>query len=124
VEKIEKGFNTKESFTKISSVSTYIDNLLISKKGDYWIKSATKGYFNYNPAAGKLTPYPKINDYRGVLDTQPMLEDSKVKYGFPGWAAISPGLILLLARLIVSASILMRQGLSFPKLFAPPCMKT
>ncbi|MBA2761148.1 MAG: response regulator [Segetibacter sp.] len=81
--RLKKDSTEKDPFTKISSV-TQIDNFLISKKGDYWIKSDTKGYFNYNPSAGKLTSYPEINDYHGEGDKRPMLEDSKGKIWFPG----------------------------------------
>ncbi|MDQ6610535.1 MAG: ATP-binding protein [Bacteroidota bacterium] len=73
----------KNPFIKIPSV-TEIDNILITKNGDYWIKSDSKGYFNYNPSTGKLTPYPSINDYQGVGDKQPMLQDSKGNIWFPG----------------------------------------
>ncbi len=73
----------KTPFAKISSV-TEIDNFIISKKGDYWLKSDNKGYFNYNLLAEKLTSYPGMNDYQGRGDKQPMLEDSKGNFWFPG----------------------------------------
>jgi len=73
----------KTPFAKISSV-TEIDNFIISKKGDYWIKSDNKGYFNYSPSAGKLTAFTEINAYQGVGDKQPMLEDTKGNVWFPG----------------------------------------
>ena len=56
---------------------TQVDNFIISRSGDYWIKSDHKGYFKYNPASGKLIPYPRINDDKSVGEKQPMLEDSK-----------------------------------------------
>ena len=70
-------------FNKIPSI-TQIDNFIITKKGDYWIKSDEKGYFNYDPANGRLILHPEINDYKGVGDKQPMLEDSKGVIWFPG----------------------------------------
>ncbi len=72
----------KTPFTKISSV-TEIDNFIISKKGDYWIKSDNKGYFNYNPSAEKLFSFQQINKDQGRGDKQPMLEDSKGNIWFP-----------------------------------------
>ncbi|MBL0358216.1 MAG: hypothetical protein IPP72_15700 [Chitinophagaceae bacterium] len=71
------------AFNHIPSV-TQIDNFIISKTGDYWIKSDNKGYFKYNPASGKLTHYPQINYYNGEGDKQPMLEDSRGNIWFPG----------------------------------------
>jgi signal transduction histidine kinase/DNA-binding response OmpR family regulator/ligand-binding sensor domain-containing protein len=70
-------------FSKISSV-TEIDNFIITKRGDYWIKSDNKSYFNYNPVSGKLTEHPEINDYSGIGDKQPIIEDSKGRIWFPG----------------------------------------
>ncbi len=63
---------------------TQIDNFIISKTGDYWIKSDNKGYIKYNPASGKLLSYPQINFYEGQGDKHPMLEDSKGNILFPG----------------------------------------
>jgi signal transduction histidine kinase/DNA-binding response OmpR family regulator/ligand-binding sensor domain-containing protein len=73
----------KNPFAKISNV-TEIDNFIITKNGNYWIKSDNKGYFNYNLSTQKLTSYPGINSYQGVGDKQPMLEDSKGNIWFPG----------------------------------------
>jgi signal transduction histidine kinase/DNA-binding response OmpR family regulator/ligand-binding sensor domain-containing protein len=70
-------------FNKISSV-TEIDNIIISKTGDYWIKSDNKGYFKYNPSSGKLIPFPAINYFYGEGDKQPILEDSKGNIWFSG----------------------------------------
>ena len=70
-------------FSKIPSV-TQVDNFIITRKGDYWMKSDANGYFNYDPATDKLTPHPEINDYDGMGDKQPMLEDSKGVIWFPG----------------------------------------
>ena len=70
-------------FSKIPSV-TKVDNFIITRKGDYWIKSDEIGYFNYDPLTGRLTPHPEINDYNGTGDKQPMLQDSKGAIWFPG----------------------------------------
>ena len=70
-------------FSKIPFV-TQIDNFIITRKGDYWIKSDEKGYFNYDPISGRLTPHPEINNFYGMGDKQPMLEDSKGVLWFPG----------------------------------------
>lgn len=61
-----------------------VDNFIISRSGDYWIKSDHKGYFKYNPASGKLIAYPQINDDKSVGAKQPMLEDSKGHIWFAG----------------------------------------
>lgn len=63
---------------------TQIDNFLIASTGDYWFKSDNKGYFKYNPVTQKLTPYPNINNYRGMGSKQPMMEDSKNQIWFTG----------------------------------------
>jgi ligand-binding sensor domain-containing protein len=73
----------KTHLLKISNV-TEIDNFIITKNGNYWIKSDNKGYFNYNLSTQKLTSYPGINSYQGVGDKQPMLEDSNGNIWFPG----------------------------------------
>lgn len=70
-------------FSKIAPLNQ-VDNFIITKKGDYWIKSNENGYFNYNPSSGRLTAHPEINNYHGVGDKQPMLEDSKGTIWFPG----------------------------------------
>ncbi|MEP6749961.1 MAG: ATP-binding protein, partial [Bacteroidota bacterium] len=72
-----------DPFNKIAPV-TQIDNVIISKTGDYWIKSDNEGYFTYNPSSGKLTAHPEINYYNGVGDKQPMLQDSNGKIWFAG----------------------------------------
>ena len=72
-----------DPFHTIPSV-TQIDNFIISKKGDYWIKSDNRGYFKYNASSGNLTPYPEINDYHSAGAKQPMLEDSKGNIWCPG----------------------------------------
>ncbi len=66
----------KNAFGSIPGL-TQVDNFIISKSGDYWIKSDNKGYIKYNPASGKLISYPQINDDKSIGGKQPMLEDSK-----------------------------------------------
>lgn len=74
-------------FSKIPSV-TQIDNFIIAKTGDYWIKSDNKGYFRYSPASGKLKAFPHINFYDGNGDKQPMLEDRKGNIWLPGLGGV------------------------------------
>lgn len=73
------------AFNNIPQV-TQIDNFIIAKTGDYWLKSDDKGYFKYNPVTGKLTPYPEINNYKGMGSKQPIMEDSKKQIWFTGLA--------------------------------------
>ncbi len=73
----------ENAFASLPQV-TQIDNLLIAKTGDYWLKSDDKGYFKYNPVTKKLTPYPNINNYKGMGSKQPMIEDSKNQIWFTG----------------------------------------
>ncbi len=81
--KITTDSTDKNPFRKISSI-TEIDNFIISKTGDYWIKSDTKGYFQYNHSSGKLVQRPEIRDYNNIGSKQPLLEDSKSNIWFPG----------------------------------------
>jgi signal transduction histidine kinase/DNA-binding response OmpR family regulator/ligand-binding sensor domain-containing protein len=81
--RIQNDSVTTNAFNNIATV-TQIDNFIIAKNGDYWIKSDNKGYFKYNPSSGKLIPYPQINYYQGHGDKQPMLEDSKGNLILPG----------------------------------------
>ncbi len=73
----------KKPFARISSV-TEIDNFIISRTGDYWIKSDNSGYYKYEPSSGKLTRVPEINYFYGEGEKQPMLEDSKGNIWFSG----------------------------------------
>lgn len=63
---------------------TEMDNFIITRQGDYWIKSDNKGYFRYSPGTGRLKHYPQINFYKGNGDKQPMLEDSRGYIWIPG----------------------------------------
>ncbi len=71
------------AFENIPQV-TQIDNFIIAKSGDYWLKSDDKGYFKYNPSTGKLTPYPSIDNYKGMGSKQPMIEDNRNQIWFTG----------------------------------------
>ncbi|HTN07029.1 hybrid sensor histidine kinase/response regulator transcription factor [Agriterribacter sp.] len=61
-----------------------IDNVIISKTGDYWIRTDDKGLFSYSVANRKLTAYTSVQFNNGEGDKQPMLEDSKGNIWFPG----------------------------------------
>ncbi|MEO7524564.1 MAG: two-component regulator propeller domain-containing protein, partial [Ferruginibacter sp.] len=81
--RVRKDSIEKNPFYKIPSVNS-IDNFIISKQRDYWIKSDSRGYFRYNPASGKLVGYSDINFDEGKGDKQPLLEDRKANIWFPG----------------------------------------
>jgi len=80
--RLRNDLTDNDPFNKISSVRQ-IDNLIISTKGEYWIKSDQKGLFRYNPVSAKLTLYPAVNFNNGEGDKQPMLEDRKGNIWFP-----------------------------------------
>jgi signal transduction histidine kinase/DNA-binding response OmpR family regulator/ligand-binding sensor domain-containing protein len=63
---------------------TRIDNFIITKAGDYWLKISDSCYYNYIPSSGKLIAHPEINYYYKTNDKQPILEDSKDRIWFPG----------------------------------------
>jgi signal transduction histidine kinase/CheY-like chemotaxis protein/AraC-like DNA-binding protein/streptogramin lyase len=73
----------KNVFSVVSSISE-IDNFIVTKKGNYWIKSDNSGYYQYNPASKKLTPYPQLNFYSGEGEKQVMIEDRKGMIWMPG----------------------------------------
>ena len=81
--RLRKDSLTNIPFSKIPLI-TQIDNFILTKKGDYWIKCDSKGYYNYNPTTGKLTEHPEINDFNSIGDKQPIMEDSKGRLWFPG----------------------------------------
>ncbi len=81
--KLEKDSVEKNVFNKILP-GREIDNVIISKTGDYWIRTDDEGLFRYNVAAGKLTAFPSVNFNSGEGDKQPMIEDSKGDIWFPG----------------------------------------
>lgn len=72
----------KNVFERILPGST-IDNVVISKTGDYWIRTDDKGLFQYNAATHKLTAFPSVQFNAGQGDKQPMLEDSKGNIWMP-----------------------------------------
>jgi signal transduction histidine kinase/DNA-binding response OmpR family regulator/ligand-binding sensor domain-containing protein len=73
----------ENAFAKIPQL-TQIDNFIIAKNGNYWLKSDNMGYFKYNPVTNKLTPYTNINNYKGMGSKQPIFEDSKNQIWFAG----------------------------------------
>jgi signal transduction histidine kinase/DNA-binding response OmpR family regulator/ligand-binding sensor domain-containing protein len=72
-----------DAFKEIPAVEQ-IDNILISSKNDYWIKSDRTGYYAYNPATASLAAYPQINANQPFGKKQPFLEDSKGNIWLPG----------------------------------------
>ena len=81
--KLKGNQKMNEAFVKIPSV-TQIDNIIISKSKEYYIKSDNKGYFKYNPATDELVPLPFIHPNQTFGKKQPFLEDSKGCIWFPG----------------------------------------
>ncbi len=81
--RLQKDSVTDNPFSKLASIKQ-IDNFIISKTGDYWIKSDFSGYYKYNAASEKLTAYPQINFFSGHGSKQPMMEDSKGNIWMPG----------------------------------------
>ncbi len=78
-----KDTQVTDAFKEIPAIEQ-IDNILISSKNDYWIKSDRTGYYAYNPATASLTAYPKINANQPFGKKQPFLEDSKGNIWLPG----------------------------------------
>ncbi len=64
-----------------------IDNVVISKRGDYWIRNddidAEAGLFHYNIGTGHVNSFPTVQFNHGEGDKQPMIEDSKGNIWFP-----------------------------------------
>ncbi len=64
-----------------------IDNLVISKTGDYWIRdddvNAKAGLLQYRIKTGTITAFPTVQCNHGQGDKQPMIEDSKGNIWFP-----------------------------------------
>lgn len=71
------------AFRDIPSV-TQIDNFIIDRNRDYWIKSDNSGYYKYNPLTKLLKAYPAVNPGQTFGYKQPFLEDSKGNIWFPG----------------------------------------
>ncbi len=81
--RVKGGLIEKDPFKKTTGLPE-IDNLMITKAGDFWLKCDKNGYFKYTPATRKLVPFPGINFYDGVGSKQPMFEDSKGILWFSG----------------------------------------
>ncbi|MFT3910275.1 MAG: ATP-binding protein [Ferruginibacter sp.] len=81
--KITNDSTDKDPFRKIRDV-TEIDNFLIARSGTYWIKSDTRGYFQYDPASGSLIPHPEIKNNNNIGSKQSLLEDSRNNIWFAG----------------------------------------
>jgi signal transduction histidine kinase/DNA-binding response OmpR family regulator/ligand-binding sensor domain-containing protein len=81
--RLKDGISTKAAFSKIPAV-TEIDNFIIAKTGDYWIKSDNSGYHKYNPSTHVPKAYPAINPGQLYGNKQPFIEDSKGNIWFPG----------------------------------------
>lgn len=67
------------TFKKIKELN-FLDNFLITRSGDYWMKTDDHGYMAYNPISGKLTMHPELDEFNIhnlLSEKQPMLEDSR-----------------------------------------------
>jgi signal transduction histidine kinase/DNA-binding response OmpR family regulator/ligand-binding sensor domain-containing protein len=64
-----------------------IDNIVVSKTGDYWIRiddiNAGAGLYQYKPSARKLVAFPSVQFNRGEGDKQPMIEDNEGNIWMP-----------------------------------------
>ena len=81
--RVQNNIIEENAFSKIPK-EIQLDNFIIAKSGDYWLKSDNKGCFKYNPKTNKLTPYPSIIDFKGFGFKQPIIEDSKNQIWFAG----------------------------------------
>ncbi|RYZ30647.1 MAG: response regulator, partial [Chitinophagaceae bacterium] len=95
---LNKPSDENNAFLKITN-NLRVDNLLITKGGDYWIQSSVAGYHQYNPSNKKLIAWPSINFGEAVGDQQPMLEDSKGYIWLPGMSGIITRLHLVSGRI-------------------------
>jgi signal transduction histidine kinase/DNA-binding response OmpR family regulator/ligand-binding sensor domain-containing protein len=73
-----------ENVFKIIPSVSQIDNIIISKSKDFYIKSDQKGYFRYNPTNNKLIALPGINANQTFGKKQPFIEDNQHCIWFPG----------------------------------------
>lgn len=71
-----------EPLSKITS-NNQIDNFVIAKNGDYWLRSDNEGLLQYNISAKKIVHYPTVINNNGRGEKQPMIEDSKGNIWFP-----------------------------------------
>ena len=69
-------------FLKITS-NNEIDNFIIAKTGDYWLRTDDEGLLQYSISAKKIVHYPTVINNDGRGDKQPMIEDSKGNIWFP-----------------------------------------
>lgn len=80
---LKGGIYTKGAFSSIPSV-TEIDNFIIDKNKNYWIKSDNSGYHKYTPSTRLLQAWPTINPGQVFGQKQPYMEDSRGYLWFPG----------------------------------------
>ena len=60
-----------------------IDNFIIAKTGDYWLRSDNEGLLQYSVSTKKVVHYPTVANNDGRGEKQPMIEDSKGNIWFP-----------------------------------------
>ena len=73
----------EDAFKKIPGVSQ-IDNFIISKTGEFYMKSDNKGYFKYKPTTKELKQLQHINANQTFGKKQPFIEDNRGCIWFPG----------------------------------------
>ncbi|MBK9734241.1 MAG: hypothetical protein IPO92_04445 [Saprospiraceae bacterium] len=61
-----------------------IDNIIISKTNEFYIKSDNKGYFRYKPATNEILALNRINVHQTFGKKQPFIEDNYGCIWFPG----------------------------------------
>ena len=76
-----------DPLSKITS-NTEIDNFIIAKTGDYWLRSDNEGLLQYNISAKKIVHYSTVINNEGRGEKQPMIEDSKGNIWFPALNSI------------------------------------
>lgn len=62
---------------------TEVDNVLIDKRGEYWIRTDNRGLFRFNIKTLQVTPLPDVDFGSGQRDKQPMIEDRQGFIWFP-----------------------------------------
>jgi signal transduction histidine kinase/CheY-like chemotaxis protein/AraC-like DNA-binding protein len=73
-----------EDVFKIIPDVSQIDNMIMSKGGNFYLKSDNKGYFKYNPSTLQLSSLPRINAQQTFGKKQPFIEDHVGCIWFPG----------------------------------------
>ena len=76
-----------DPLSKITS-NTEIDNFVVAKNGDYWLRSDNEGLLQYNISAKKIVHYSTVINNDGRGEKQPMIEDSKGNIWFPALSGI------------------------------------